>query len=88
MQEPFSKAQALRGRSAIEPFLKVAMMADPELRLIVKVEKHSKPNNGNDKMIALITFEKGEKIKGRFTFEFSDDESDQKKIKYLHIEFL
>jgi hypothetical protein len=36
----------------------------------------------------LITFEKGEKVKGRFTFEFTEDDSGAKRIKSLHIEFL
>ena len=30
--EPFSKVEGLHGKSAIEPFLKVAMMANNELR--------------------------------------------------------
>lgn len=88
--EPFSKVGGgLHGRSAIEPFLKVAMMANSELRHTVKIEKTTKANNNNNNEItALITFEKGEKVKGRFTFEFTDNESWEKRIKSLHIEFL
>jgi ketosteroid isomerase-like protein len=90
--EPFSKVGGgLHGRSAIEPFLKVAMMANSELRRTVKIEKTKRINNDNDNEItASITFEKGEKVKGRFTFEFTDggDSSRDKKIKSLHIEFL
>ena len=90
--EPFSKVGGgLHGRSAIEQFLKVAMMANRELRRTVKIEKTKRTNNNNnDEIIALITFEKGEKVKGRFTFEFTDegDSSREKKIKSLHIEFL
>jgi hypothetical protein len=41
VQEPFSKVQALDGRSAIEPFLKLARMAYTELRRTVKIEKQS-----------------------------------------------
>ena len=85
--EPFSKVGRLRGRSAIEPFLKVAMMANSELRRTVKIEKTKRTNN-NDNITALITFEKGEKVKGRFTFEFIEDDSGEKRIKSLHIEFL
>ena len=87
--EPFSKVGGgLHGRSAIEPFLKVAMMANSELRRTVKIEKTKRTNN--NQIIALITFEKGEKVKGRFTFEFTDegDSSREKKIKSLHVEFL
>jgi hypothetical protein len=88
--EPFSKVGGgLHGRSAIEPFLKVAMMANSELRRTVKIEKTTKANNNNDNEItALITFEKGEKVKGKFMFEFTEDDSWEKKIKSLHIEFL
>jgi ketosteroid isomerase-like protein len=89
--EPFSKVNGLHGRSAIEPFLKVAMMANRELRRTVKIEKKVKKesDNNNEIIAALITFEKGEKVKGRFTFEFTDrDDSGEKMIKSLHIEFL
>ena len=84
--EPFSKVEGLHGKSAIEPFLKVAMMANSELRRTVKIEKTTKANN--NEITALITFEKGEKVKGRFTFEFTEDDSWEKRIKSLHIEFL
>ncbi|HEX5978407.1 MAG TPA: nuclear transport factor 2 family protein [Nitrososphaeraceae archaeon] len=84
--EPFSKVDGLYGKSAIEPFLKVAMMANSELQRKIKIEKTKNPNNS---IVALITFEKGKQIKGRFTFEFTDnDDSKEKKIKSLHIEFL
>jgi ketosteroid isomerase-like protein len=88
--EPFSKVGGgLHGRSAIEPFLKVAMMANSELRRTVKIEKTTKANNNNNNEItALITFEKGEKVKGRFAFEFTENDSGEKRIKSLHIEFL
>jgi hypothetical protein len=90
--EPFSKVGVLHGKSAIEPFLKVAMMANSELRRRVKIEKIKNLNDdhhNNNRIVALITFEKGEKVKGRFTFEFTDDEDTrERKIKSLHIEFL
>ena len=83
--EPFSNITGgLKGRSSIEPFLKVAMMANSNLQRTIKIEKPSKPN----KITALITFEKGDKVKSKFTFEFEDDEVSGKKIKSLHIEFL
>ena len=86
--EPFSKVEGLHGKSAIEPFLKVALMANSELQRKIKIEKIKNPNNNNS-IVALITFEKGKQIKGRFTFEFTHDEdSKEKKIKSLHIEFL
>ena len=84
--EPFSKVGELHGRSAIEPFLKVAMMANSELRHTVKIEKTMWTNN--NEITALVTFEKGEKVKGRFMFEFTEDDLGEKRIKSLHIEFL
>jgi ketosteroid isomerase-like protein len=86
--EPFSKVEELHGRSAIEPFFKVAMMANNELRRTIKIEKTKKVNNNNNNITALTTFEKGDKVKGRFTFEFIEDDSGEKRIKSLHIEFL
>ena len=87
--EPFSKVHELHGRSAIEPFLKVAMMANSKLRYKIEIQKPNTSNdNNNKKIIALITFEKGERIKSRFTFEFTDNELKQKRIKSLRIEFL
>jgi ketosteroid isomerase-like protein len=85
--EPFSKVEELHGRSAIEPFFKVAMMANNELRRTIKIEKTKKANNNNE-ITALTTFEKGDKVKGRFTFEFIEDDSGEKRVKSLHIEFL
>jgi hypothetical protein len=84
--EPFSKiTEGLKGRSSIEPFLKVAIMANSNLQRKIKIEKSSKPN----KITALVTFEKGDKVKSKFTFEFQDDDqASGKKIKSLHIEFL
>jgi hypothetical protein len=92
--EPFSKEEALYGLSAIEPFLKVAMMANSELRRTVKIERPENPGNNHNTIVALVSFEKGEKLKGRFTFEFTDNYKNNntnvykgKKIKSLHIEF-
>jgi hypothetical protein len=85
IQEPFSNITGgLKGRSSIEPFLKVAMMANSSLQRTIKIEKPGKPDA--NKVTALITFEKGDKVKGRFTFEFEDC-SAGKKIKSLHIDF-
>jgi hypothetical protein len=83
--EPFSNiAGGLKGKSSIESFLKVAMMANSNLQRTVKIENTNKPNS----IKALTTFEKGDKVKGMFTFEFEGDASSGKKIKSLRIEFL
>lgn len=84
--EPFSNITGgLKGRSSIEPFLKVAMMANNNLRRTINFEK--KPNKPNS-ITALVKFEKGEKVKSKFTFKFQEDEVHGKKIKSLRIEFL
>lgn len=83
--EPFSNITGgLKGKSSIEPFLKVVLMANSNSQRTIKIEKPTKPN----KVTALVTFEKGDKAKGKFTFEFEDDPASGKKIKSLHIEFL
>lgn len=83
--EPFSNITGgLKGRSSIEPFLKVAMMANNNLRRTINIQKPNKPNS----ITAVVMFEKGDKVKSKFTFEFQDDDGSRKKIKSLRIEFL
>lgn len=83
IREPFSNVPGgLRGRSSIEPFLKVAMMANSSLRRTVKIEKAAA-----NKVTALITFEKGDRVKAKFTFTF-EDSPEGKRIKLLEINFL
>ena len=82
--EPFSNVRdGLRGKSAIEPFLKVAMMANSNFKREIKIKAAGK----TDRLTALVTFERGDKIDGKFAFEFSDGSGDGKKIKSLHIKF-
>ena len=108
--EPFSNLmEGLRGRSAIEPFLKVAVMANDRLQHHMIIEKKpynetNKTNNNKDSdnvITALVTFEKGDSARARFTFELSSDDDNNdddyntdgisnsihKKIKTLHIQF-
>ena len=83
--EPFSNITGgLKGKSSIESFLKVVIMASNNLRRTVKFENTNRP----DRIKVLITFEKGSKVKSLFTFEFQNDESGEKKIKSLRIGFL
>ena len=86
LHEPFSNIEGgLKGKSSMEHFFKVAMMANSGVRRTIKFEKINKPNTS----IALVTYEKGDKVKSKLTFEFEDDDDDnRKKIKSLHIEFL
>lgn len=81
LKEPFSKMPELKGRTEIAAFLKVALMANSDMRRKLEI----KANERTGKTRALVTFEKGEKLKGQFTF---DIDPATKKIKALKIEFL
>ncbi len=84
--EPFSKSDGLRGRSAIEPFLRVVMMATENVKQGVVIEKTRSKNA----VTAIATFEKGDMVKGRYTFEFTDRNAGprERKIKTLRIKFI
>jgi ketosteroid isomerase-like protein len=104
--EPFSKSeQGLRGWSQIEPFLKVAIMANESLSSKIRFEESShiknkdhdgKENNvesRSDIVEALVTFQKDNVLAARFRFELINrdntiDNSEQKKIKTLRIQFM
>ena len=87
VSEPFSKSQGLRGKASIEPFFKVAAMANAGLNRKIEIQKRVNGRTDPDKLVALVTFEKGNKTKGRFTFEFTDSDG-ARRIKSLRIEFL
>lgn len=79
--EPFSnETNGLRGKLAIESFFKVAVMANAGMSRTIKIVDNTK-----DSITALVLFEKGEKIQGRFTFYFETDDS--KNIRMLKIQF-
>ena len=86
VKEPFSNMAELKGKSAIEPFLKVALMANSNLKRNIRIEKNAKHPS---EITALITFEKGDTMKGKFTFEFTSSHAStgEKKIRSLHIQF-
>jgi hypothetical protein len=83
--EPFSKMdQGLRGWSQIEPFLKVAIMANESLSSKITVEEtglikdknlkdkqKNDANENNDIVEALVTFQKDKLIEAKFRFELS-----------------
>ncbi len=81
VKEPFSKAAELRGQSEISAFLKVALMANSNMRRKLDMKTNEKAG----KVRALVTFEKGDRLKGQFMF---DIDPATKKIKALKIEFL
>jgi hypothetical protein len=87
--EPFSKMEkGLRGWSQIEPFLKVAIMANESLssKIIVDEPGPSKDTNLEDKqkqdnnnasknsdiVEALVTFQKDKALEAKFRFELSN----------------
>lgn len=80
--EPFSNVQnGLQGKSSIEYFLKVTVMANAGMRRTIEFVDRSV-----DSITALVTFERGDTIKGRFTFNFILTEAGR-KIKVLTIRF-
>lgn len=81
LKEPFSNMPELRGRSEISAFLKVALMANSDMRRKLEI----KSNEKTGKTRALVTFEKGDKLRGQFAF---DIDPATKKIRALKIEFL
>jgi hypothetical protein len=95
--EPFSKLEngkrGLQGKSVIEPFLKVAMMANAGLKEEIEIEKSRlRRDNRINQVTAYVTFERGGKLKARFTFVLSSEENynsqKQKKIHSLHLQFV
>lgn len=112
--EPFSKLEeGLRGWSQIEPFIRVAIMANESLSYRIALEEfegkdkkkkyikniqdskgNNNNNNTNEVIESLVTFQKDDVVKAKFRFELSKSvnsgtsNSDQKKIKSLHIEFI
>jgi hypothetical protein len=94
--EPFSKVTGgLKGRHAIESFLKIVIMASDALQNHIVIEnvtdkncscvdgnhnhnaKNSCNNSFDTKVInALVTFERGNSLKARFTFGLSHDSDD------------
>jgi ketosteroid isomerase-like protein len=97
IDEPFSKSEfgkgGLQGKSAIEPFLNVAMMVNTGLREEIEIEKSKRrSNNGVNQVTAYVTFERGGKLKARFKFELTSEENynsqKQKKIQSLRIQFV
>jgi hypothetical protein len=94
--EPFSKAgdtDGLQGRTAIESFLNIAIMANSGSIHQIEIIKSDRKvcNNNNNQITANVTFERGGKVKAKFIFEFSSDSLNfhkQEKIQSLRIEFI
>jgi RimJ/RimL family protein N-acetyltransferase len=84
--EPFSKKEeGLHGKPAVRSFLNMMTLAsDDSLRYDISIEEDK-----NDKVVALVVFEKGDKIEARFSFEMTADRKEKdKKIKVVRVEFL
>jgi hypothetical protein len=95
IHEPFSNIdRGLKGKSAIKPFLEIAMMANEGMQQEIEFEKPRISNHNNKNQVTvLVTFERGGRVHARFTFELAT-ESDynmkyhRKKIQTLRIEFI
>jgi ketosteroid isomerase-like protein len=92
--EPFSNIDGgLKGKDSIKPFLDVVMMANDGMRHEIESVKAS-DNKEKDEKVALVTFERGEKVQARYTFELTSKQKqyeytdEGKKIRTLHIEFI
>ena len=89
VHEPFSNIkQGLQGKSAIENFLRVAIMANAGLKRTIKFVDETE-----DRITAIVTFERGDSVTGKFSFTFitSKDEkslTSHKRIKVVKIEFI
>jgi ketosteroid isomerase-like protein len=87
--EPFSNIKGgLVGRTVIENFLKVVVMANEGFRRTIRFADESE-----DRITAIVTFERGDSVTGRFAFSFitrSNDDGVQvsKKIGTLRIQFI
>src|SRR5215831_6101305 len=78
--EPFSKSEdiqdkptGLHGKHEIEPFLGVVVMANEGVEGIITIDKSYEKTYGSDskstEISAIVTFERGDRITARFTFE-------------------
>jgi ketosteroid isomerase-like protein len=88
--EPFSNMQnGLQGKSAIENFLKVAIMANTGMSRTITFldeEKNKDLGEGEGSIAALVSFERGDNVTAKFTFHFIMT-SAGRKIKTLKIQF-
>lgn len=95
--EPFSNVLGgLRGKSAIKPFLEIALMANDGLQHKIEI-KHQKQQqqqrqskiDKEDQVTALVTFQRGGMIQARFAFQLEKAiHHSMNKIQSLHIEFI
>ena len=106
IHEPFSNIErGLQGKSAIESFLQVSVMANNGLQRKIEFGKAQNDSDNNtdnrskegNQITALVTFERGGTVQGRFTFGLLGSKQEQehyryrdreKKIQTLRIEFI
>jgi hypothetical protein len=85
--EPFSKKEeeGLHGKPAVRSYLNMMTLAsDDSLRYDISIEEDS-----NDKIVARVVFEKGDKITAKFAFEMTRSKNNRnKKIRVVRVEFL
>ena len=95
VHEHFSNIDGgLKGKNSIKPFLDVVIMASDGMGHEIEFVKGQDDSKEKDEIIALVTFERGEKVKARYTFELASKQEQYdyidkgKKIRTLHIEFI
>jgi ketosteroid isomerase-like protein len=70
VREPFSKLKTLNGKTEIESFLKVVIMANEGMHQELVIAKRDREASENQ-ITAIVTFRKGSSIKCRFVFEIN-----------------
>lgn len=88
VNEPFSRAKSLLGKTEIRSFLNSVIMANEGLQYEINIKRQKA--NPSDDFVAYVIFRKGHTINSRFTFSFDDVDrtNTNGKIKSLLIEFL
>lgn len=99
--EPSSNIQGgLRGKGVIKPFLEIVLMANDGLQNKIEFEEQQQQKqqqSTDNNVIALVTFERVERLQARFEFELAKSEVKEKenyglhrlkKIQSLYIQFI
>ena len=85
--EPFSNTKYLRGKLEIEPFLETVILINKGMKYEIKMTRDQ--NNDDDRVVALVTFQRGGSVTARFSFQLNyNGQERETTIKSLKIEFI
>ena len=85
--EPFSNSKILTGKTEIQSFLRINIMAVQDMNYEIKLDKESQKED-KKQVVAIVSFLKEHELKGKFSFHFEDLVGKSSRIKALRIEFL